>query len=245
MTIDVSGAIKDLISDIFTDREVAQEYASDPSGVLAARGLTDADLSEVDVPEAAASVAAQHGQKDPYAAGPDYDATPVTPPTYDGEQGVGEIIQHLNYVTYVTYSDDRDITQNIDIDASTDNSVDNSVDVAVDGDVDGYLDVDSAPTTVGRDVNVEQHKYDDNYGGGAKPDHEQPYDYDADYPKPADYVPHQPTGDAPTYDTPDQPYQQPGYPEHAEPPAYPGHDDEPGHEHHAGDHSEDGSVGVS
>ncbi|GIE88293.1 hypothetical protein [Actinoplanes regularis] len=257
MAIDVTAAISDLISDIFNDREVAHDYASDPSGVLAARGLTDTDLSEVDIPEVTARVAAEHGQKDPYASDPGYGPGPheggpaAAPPTYDGEQGVGEVIQHLNYITYVTYEDDRDIIQQIEIDDSVDNSVDNSVDVSVDGPVSGYLDVDSTPTTVGHDQNIEQPwhddhpepKYDDDFGGGAKPDYEKPDAYDKDYPEQAGHDQYEPAGDAPAYDGPEEaPYDKPEQPGD-EPAAYHDHDAEPGHD--TEDHSDHGQVGVS
>ncbi len=267
MAIDVTAAISDLISDIFNDREVAHDYASDPSGVLAARGLTDADLSEVDIPEATARVAAEHGQKDPYAAGSSHtDAgygpgaheggPAVSPPSYDGEQGVGEVIQHLNYITYVTYEDDRDIIQQIDIDDSVDNSVDNSVDVSVDGPVSGYVDVDSAPTTVGHDVNVEpsypgehaEPKYDDDFGGGAKPGDEQPAGWDRDYPEQAGHDQYEPGGDAPAYDGPEEaPYDKPETPDDTDPAAY--HDQDHDHdaepEHDTDGHADHNQVGIS
>ncbi|WP_430784105.1 hypothetical protein [Actinoplanes sp. G11-F43] len=214
MTIDVTTTISNLISEILNDRDVAQDYAADPSGVLAARGLTDADLSEVDIPEVAGRVAAEHGQTDPYAA----DQTAVSPPSYDGEQGVGEVIQHLNYITYVNYEDDRDVIQNIEVDNSR---VDSSVDIDVDN---SHYHQETPPPV--------HEEYDGDFGGGAKPAiPEQPTGYEPP-------VEHPPVAGDPYQPEEQAPYQ----PEHEpEPQAYGDCADEP----EPDDHAAAGWAGVS
>src|SRR5436190_2711526 len=47
---DVQTEIVDFIKNLFTHKDLAQKFASDPHGTLAEQGITDHDLSGVDMP---------------------------------------------------------------------------------------------------------------------------------------------------------------------------------------------------
>src|SRR5690349_17552377 len=50
MTTNATEVLKEFVTNLLTDRDFAFRYAEDPSGTLAAQGVTDVDLSAVDVP---------------------------------------------------------------------------------------------------------------------------------------------------------------------------------------------------
>jgi hypothetical protein len=129
MTVNVTDSLKDFIRNIMSDRQFAGNYAEDPQGMLAAQGVTDHDLSAVDVQAAVREVCA-----DPSV--PVEARTAVQnsgPPASSGgaSHSVDSVVQHLNHITYATYEGDDYITNLID------QSVDNSVNV--DGPVFGGL----------------------------------------------------------------------------------------------------------
>lgn len=156
MAVDAYEALKQFIEQLISDPQAAAQYAEDPYGTLAAQGITDNDLTGLDVRQVAGDAAQGIGVApetrealQEYCGGgypaPDY---PVHPPA-PGEhypQPVDEIVQHLNYITYTTYEGDEYITQTItqvnqEIDQST--NIDNSTTVDVDGNVHGDIDVDA------------------------------------------------------------------------------------------------------
>lgn len=155
--VDVVQLITKLIQDLMGDREVAAQFAADPMGVVAAQGITDHDLSGVDVyqlagevcssgdvPEAARSAWQGYSSSPSSSYAPSGSSGGYTPaPSGPAPAGhpVEHVVQQLQTVTYVTYQDDHSITQTI-IDNSVDNSIDNSVDVDVSGDVHGDIDLD-------------------------------------------------------------------------------------------------------
>ena len=137
MAINVGDELQSFIRNLLTDRGFAAQYAEDPRGTLAAQGVTDHDLSGVDVPGAVGavcadpSVAAEHRSAlQSYAGG-------TGGPPHTANPGVEQVVQHLNYVTYQTYEGDDYITNLID------QSVDNSTNIDVDGNVFGDLDVNT------------------------------------------------------------------------------------------------------
>lgn len=153
MAVDVYQSLKDLIDSILSDPEVAQKYAEDPYGTLAEQGITDGDLSQVDVQQLVGECAAEadlppstQQALQSYSEGaPPPAGSPVSPPPPAPNPGAQEIVQHLNYVTYATYEGDEHITQQLINQENYDYSthIDNSVDVEVDGDVHGDLDVET------------------------------------------------------------------------------------------------------
>jgi len=153
MAVDVYAQLKELIEGIFGNRDTALQFAGDPNGTLAAQGITDGDLSQVDmrqlVSECAAGADLPEGSRQAlqsYTSGgsaPSYQV--ASPPPAGAPQGTHEVVQHLNYVTYATYEGDEQITQQLinyeSYDYST--NIDNSVEVEVDGDVHGDLEVET------------------------------------------------------------------------------------------------------
>lgn len=153
MAVDVYAQLKELIEGIFGSRDTALQFAGDPDGTLAAQGITDGDLSQVDmrqlVSECAAGADLPEGTRQAlqsYSSGgsaPSYQV--ASPPPAGAPQGTHEVVQHLNYVTYATYEGDEQITQQLinyeNYDYST--NIDNSVEVEVDGDVHGDLEVET------------------------------------------------------------------------------------------------------
>lgn len=121
MTVNVTEALKDFIHNLMTDRQFAGNYAEDPQGMLAAQGVTDHDLSGVDVQAAVREVCGDpsvpaEARTAVQNAGP--------PPSSGASHSVDNVVQHLNHITYATYEGDDYITNLID------QSVDNSVDVS-------------------------------------------------------------------------------------------------------------------
>lgn len=139
MAINVAEQLQSFIHNLLTDRSFAAQYAEDPRGMLAAEGVTDHDLSDVDVPGAVREACADPSvSADTRSALQSYSGGSSGPAhSAATTQSVEQVVQHLNYVTYQTYEGDDYITNIID------NSVDNSVDVDVDGNVFGDVDVNA------------------------------------------------------------------------------------------------------
>jgi hypothetical protein len=168
MGVDVYAELKQFINQLLTNKAFAQEYAEDPHGKLAEQGITDGDLSQVDMYQLISECAAE--QELPYSTqqamqtysggGPAPAHYPVSPPPPGAHQSAQEVVQHLNYVTYATYEGDEHITQQLinqeNYDYST--NIDNSVDVDVDGDFHGDIETSNVNATgdgavaAGRDV---------------------------------------------------------------------------------------------
>ncbi len=120
MTVNVTEALRDFIHNLMTDRQFAGNYAEDPHGMLAAQGVTDHDLSGVDVQAAVREVCG-----DPSVPAEARTAVQnAGPPPASSSHSVDNVVQHLNHITYATYEGDDYITNLID------QSVDNSVDVS-------------------------------------------------------------------------------------------------------------------
>ncbi len=140
MSIDVSGLFRDFFSRVFGDREVAENFVADPAGVLAAEGISDADLSGVNVAQVAAVVAQESAlppeTKDAVAqvasgggGGGAQDSGDGGPATDGGQPPLEQIVQTVTELVTVVH---QDIDQSTSFfDQST--TIDNSVDVDVDG----------------------------------------------------------------------------------------------------------------
>jgi hypothetical protein len=138
MPINVGDELQSFIRSLLTDRGFAAQYAEDPRGMLAAQGVTDHDLSGVDVPSEVGAVCADPSiAPETRNALQSYTGGSAGPAHTAATQSVEQVVQHLNYVTYQTYEGDDYITNIID------QSVDNSVDVDVDGNVFGDVDVNA------------------------------------------------------------------------------------------------------
>lgn len=158
MAVDVMAALKDLLDDIFGSPVVAQQFAEDPYGTLAAQGISDADGLDVQqvVGQCAADSPLGEGAKQAlqsYSGGSPAPASyPVHPPAHT-PQTITELVQQIQYVTHVAYEDNDTITNNI---------VDNSVEVHGDNYGDITQDNDTVSATgdgavaAGDDANVAQ-----------------------------------------------------------------------------------------
>ena len=137
MTVNVSEALQDFIRNLMSDREFAGQYAEDPQGMLAAQGVTDHDLSGVDMPAEIAAACADPSVPAEARTAVQNTSAPAPAASSGAGHSVESVVQHMNYVTYATYEGDDYITNLID------QSVDNSVDVDVDGNVFGDVDVNA------------------------------------------------------------------------------------------------------
>ncbi|HEY8471016.1 MAG TPA: hypothetical protein VIL37_00035 [Natronosporangium sp.] len=145
MAVDAYEALKEFVEKLLNkdDPSFALQYAGDPEGTLAEQGITDADLSGVDLRQIVAECspgfpASTQQALQSYTSGGGSSSYPVSTPPATSHTAT-EVVQHLNYVTYATYEDNDTITQQLI--NYEDNRIDNSINV--DGDVDGDLDIDS------------------------------------------------------------------------------------------------------
>ncbi|MCI0685926.1 MAG: hypothetical protein L0Y54_01610 [Sporichthyaceae bacterium] len=142
MPVDVVDKLEDLIKDILGNRDAAQQYAQDPYGTLVAQGITEGDLEGLnmqqivadscqglDLPDGARSAVQSYTGGGGGPSG--YAPPPAGPAT-----GVEQVMQHLNYVTYVAYEGDETIIGEI-------TNIDQSQNVNVEGEVHGSVNVDS------------------------------------------------------------------------------------------------------
>ena len=132
MPINVTELLQEFIRNLLSNRSFAAQYAEDPNGMLAAQGVTDHDLSAVDMQGAVRAASAdpsvppetRSAVQSAYSGG-------GAPAGGGHSQGIDQVVQHLNYITYQTYEGDDYIT----------NIIDNSVDI--EGTVFGDVDVDN------------------------------------------------------------------------------------------------------
>jgi len=120
---------------------------------MAAEGLTEVDLSTVDVPEAVNAAADSPDVSDETrtalqsfgsSSAASGSAGATTTAAAAGTQSAEHVAHQLNHVTYTTYEGDEIITQKLDFEF---NSIDNSLDLEVDGD----FSIDASSSTANGD----------------------------------------------------------------------------------------------
>jgi len=136
MPINVTELLQEFIRNLLTDRNFAVQYAGDSRGMLAAQGVTDHDLSAVDMESVVQAACADPSVSQDARSAVQGGYSGGGGPSSHGGGGIDSVVQHLNYVTYQTYEGDDYITNLID------NSVDNSVDIT--GNVFGDVNVNNA-----------------------------------------------------------------------------------------------------
>jgi hypothetical protein len=145
--VNVYEAIKELIQRLLGgDEGVAELAATDPEGLLAAYGITEASLDAVDFRQVVADCYQDYDLPESsrqalqgYVAGdpaPTHYQVKAPPPHSGGYQAPDQAVQHLQYVTYATHEHHEHITQQIVnkqflIDSSDNRvfNIDNSADV--------------------------------------------------------------------------------------------------------------------
>jgi len=146
MAVDVAQAIQELIQRILGDRNTALQYSEDPGGTLAAQGITEGDMSDLDmfqvVSDTCGSVPGLQNYGPSSGGGGASGGGPTPPPASSPGHSVDQVMQHMNYVTYVAYEGDEVITTNIDNSTNIDQSQNTNVDLDVEGDFTGNVDVD-------------------------------------------------------------------------------------------------------
>jgi hypothetical protein len=140
--VEITNLLVNFIKELATDPQKALQFVKNPQGELAAQGVTEHDLSGLDMPAitqiacgepgfpAEASRALQSYTSGGGGGGGGY--TPPTHPVTSGSHSMEQVVQHLTYVTQVT--NDNDIINEI---------VDQSTNVTVGDDFDGDIDIDT------------------------------------------------------------------------------------------------------
>jgi hypothetical protein len=136
MSVDVSVAIKEFIAQILGNRETALQFVEDPQGELTARGITEGDLSSVDVNGLARDACGGPGIPANVQTAVQ-SATTVAP--HPPAHSVDQVVQQMQEVVSVAYEGDTIINNHI-IQNNNDTNID------VEGDFDGDIDVDNENT---------------------------------------------------------------------------------------------------
>ncbi|MDG4822730.1 hypothetical protein O7635_12805 [Asanoa sp. WMMD1127] len=139
--LELTNLLVNLVKQLATDPTKALQFAQNPQGELVAQGITEHDLSGLDMPAIVQQACGEPGfPADAARALQSYTSGGgggggYTPPTHhvtSGPQSMEQVVQHLTYVNQVT--NDNDIINEI---------VDQSTNVEVGDDFDGELDIDS------------------------------------------------------------------------------------------------------
>lgn len=145
MTVDAIEEIRQFVLKILGDKKSAEDFMKDPYGSLTAQGVTDADLSGVDVRQIVGDVCGS-GSVAPEmrSALQSYTSGSAGPAEAMHHVATERVVQQLSYVTNVAYQDDHSVVSVIN-DSST--TIDQSTNVDVEGDFTGNIDVDQVNAT--------------------------------------------------------------------------------------------------
>ena len=139
--VELTNLLVNFIKQLATDPQAALQFVSNPHGELVAQGITEHDLSGLDMPAIVQQACGEpgfpaeaRGALQSYTSGGGGGGGQYHPPAQpvtSGPQSMEQVVQHLTYVTQVT--NDNDIINEI---------VDQSTNINVGDDFDGDLDVD-------------------------------------------------------------------------------------------------------
>ncbi len=138
MTVNVADAIRELITEILGNRQTAMQFVGDPHGEMAARGITEGDLSNVDVNGIAREACGGPGIA-PNVQSAVQSATSGGSAAHPPAHSVDQVVQQVQQITYVAYEGDKNITNHII-------NNDNRTNIDVDGDFNGDIDIDNENT---------------------------------------------------------------------------------------------------
>lgn len=142
--VELTQLLVNFVKQLATDPQAALQFVTNPNGELVAQGVTEHDLSGLDMPAivqqacgdpgfpAEARTALQSYTSGGGGGGGGGQYTPPSHPVTSGPQSMEQVVQHLTYVTQVT--NDNDIINEI---------VDQSTNIEVGDDFDGNIDVDT------------------------------------------------------------------------------------------------------
>lgn len=139
--VEITNLLVNFIKELATDPQKALQFVKNPQGELAAQGVTEHDLSGLDMPAITQIACGEPGfpaeasralQSYTSGGGGGGGYTPPTHPVTSGSHSMEQVVQHLTYVTQVT--NDNDIINEI---------VDQSTNVEVGDDFDGDIDIDT------------------------------------------------------------------------------------------------------
>lgn len=145
MTVQATQAVVDFIVQMVRDPALAFQFAQNGHGTLAAQGITEQDLNDVDMADAINQACGTPGfpadaatALQVYTSGGGGGGNGYQPPSSSAPQTPDHVVQQLQYVNYVTHEDNTTIQQTI---------IDQSTSIDVDGDFHGDIDVDNAAAT--------------------------------------------------------------------------------------------------
>jgi hypothetical protein len=142
--VELTNLLVNFIKELATDPHKALQFVRNPEGELVAQGITEHDLSGLDMPGITQIACGEPGfpaearsalQSYTSGGGGGGHYTPPAHPVTSGPQSMEQVVQHLTYVTQVT--NDNDIINEI---------VDQSTNVEVGDDFDGEADDVNAAT---------------------------------------------------------------------------------------------------
>ncbi|WP_158854275.1 hypothetical protein [Saccharothrix deserti] len=167
MTVNAYEKLTDFIKNLLTDEEFAKDFAEDQHGKLAAEGVTDHDLCDVDIQAAVREASASpEVPQDTRSALQSYTSGSSGPAQHSAsvQQSVEQVVQHLNYITNNSYQDNDTITNLLDKSVNVDvrdsifggglevDAVTGEKGQIIDGDNNGQANTGDGAVLAGRDA---------------------------------------------------------------------------------------------